>query len=338
MITPFSVRETKLTGTERRISLRHLVFPFFLLSLYCFTPSSKEQATPARAIPEAELKHFPSFLEKYNLALVSPENFPESIEDDLKEILLRSERASIVDRKKTADALNELSLQQTGITDKNNSLRLGKILSVQKLIYLKEQNGRYSLELLDIETSKSEFLRSFKREGSEKVFNELTGYLTQNLLLKNLNGLKPKNKNIKIELSSSKSNYHTNEPVQFTVRSSEDCYIYLILLQSDGETLLLFPNSYNSNNFLRSNTDLLVPDGKTGYILAAGEPYGKDSIKVIASKSQLNLFQTKPYGDSPFGKIERPFESVSRGIKLIQTNVADGEWNIAETEIITKEN
>ncbi|TGL64178.1 DUF4384 domain-containing protein [Leptospira sarikeiensis] len=340
MVRFIFVQDAKKARSENGwINPRLLFIPLFFIHLFCVTSSSVTQTSNIRSNPKPEKNRSePSFIDKFNLALISEEGIPTGLEDDLKELLLRSERINLADRKKTADALNELSLNQTGITDTRNSPKLGKLLSVQKLVYLKRQKEKFSLELMDVESSKSEFIRSFTEKKSEKIYTELLGYLTQNLLLKNLNGLKPKNSDIKISLSSSRPVYFTNDPVQFTIRSSEDCYIHLILLQSDGETILLFPNAFNSNNFLKANTDLIVPDGKSGYILAAGEPYGKDSIKVIASKSQLNLFSTRSYGDSPFGIIERPIESVNRGIKLIQTSLPEGEWNTSELEIQTKEN
>ncbi|TGJ99726.1 DUF4384 domain-containing protein [Leptospira semungkisensis] len=302
----------------------------------CASPS-ETVSIPITPVPRSETSPSSNFLDKYNIALLSSDTSSENPQDELKDILLRSERVSVIDRQRTADVLNEISLNQTGITDPANAPKLGKILSAQKLIYLKNQKDRWSVELVDVETSKSEFLRSFKREKSEKTFTELSGFLTQNLLLKNLSVLKPKSQTIKVSLNSSQKIYRSNEPVSFSINASEDCYAYLILLQSDGETLLLFPNSFQSNNFLKANVRLLIPDEKSGYILAAGEPYGTDSVKLIASKSQLNLFQTKPYGDSPFGIIDRPFESVSRGIKIIQTTVSDGDWNTSELSIVTLE-
>ncbi|TGJ98164.1 DUF4384 domain-containing protein [Leptospira langatensis] len=313
-----------------------ILFISLFVLVNCASPS-ETVSVPVAPLPRSEASPSPSFLDKYNIALLSSDTSSENPQDELKDLLIRSERISVIDRQRTADVLNEISLSQTGITDTANAPRLGKILAAQKLIYLKSQKDRWSVELVDVETSKSEFLRSFKREKSEKIFTELTGFLTQNLLLRNLSALKPKSQTIKVSLNSSQKVYRSNEPVSFSVSTSEDCYVYLILLQSDGETLLLFPNSFQSNNFLKANVRLLIPDERSGYILAAGEPYGTDSIKLIASKSQLDLFRTKPYGDSPFGIIDRPFESVSRGIKIIQTTVSDGDWNTSELSIVTLE-
>ncbi len=313
------------------------IFLFFAMVLVSCASPAQLPVSPTSNVQPRNDSNF-KFLDKYNAALLFSGEIGPELEENLKSTLLRSERVSLVDREKTADALNELSLNQTGIIDPKNAPKLGKILSAQKLIYLKSAKGKWSLELVDVETSKLEFIRSFKIESSNRSFEELTGFLTQNLLLRNLNGLKPKNPNIKISVSSSKQTYQENESVSFSISTSEDCYVYLILLQSDGETILLFPNSFTPNHFVKANTILQIPDGKSGYILAAGEPYGKDTIKAIASRSKLNLFNTQPYGDSPFGKIEKPFESFSRGMKIIQTTVPDEDWNTSEIGIVTKEN
>lgn len=336
-----STQEGKSPGTvfqpDSRFLKKIFFFSYASILFFCASPPPIAE-TPSPKISkrsETALK----FLDKFNIALIFSGQNSSELEDELKTALLKSERVNLIDRQKTADALNELSLNQTGITDPKNAPKLGKILSAQKLVYLKSSTpDRWSLELADVETSKLEFVRNIKKGNSERVFQELAGLLTQNLLVRNLSILKPKNPNIKVSLNSTKNVYKENESVGFTVTASEDCYIYLILLQSDGETILLFPNTFTPENFVHGNNPIQIPDGKSGYILAAGEPFGTDTLKVIASKSQLDLFRTKPYGDSPFGRILEPVESVNRGIKIIQTSVSEGDWNVAEMNITTKEN
>ncbi|EPG74625.1 PF14326 domain protein [Leptospira fainei serovar Hurstbridge str. BUT 6] len=276
------------------------------------------------------------FLEKYQVAILDSSDRAIPLEEELKDLLIESGKVTVIDRKKTADALNEISLSLQGLADKENAPKIGKLLSAQKLIQIKESGRKWAVELVDVQTSKIDFNRSFVDGGSQKAFQELVGFLSRNLLLRNLSGLRPKQSSIKVSLGSSRKLYKNNDPVSFEVKVSEDCYLYLILLQSDGESILLFPNDSSPSNFAKAGETILIPDGKSGYILTAGEPFGSDMIKAIASKKSLNLFDSTPVPGTPFGKIVNPFDVISRGIKKINTEIRDEDWNTAEITIQTE--
>ncbi|TGK22014.1 DUF4384 domain-containing protein [Leptospira fluminis] len=307
-----------------------------ILLFSCATPSSLiTDPSTARPAENYQTDSGADLLDKYRVAILESSERALPFEEDLKGALLESGKIVVIDRKKTADALNEITLSMQGLATAENAPKIGKLLSAQKLIQIRESGKRWAIELLDVQTSKVDFNRSFSENGSGRVFQELVQFLSQNLLLRNLSGLKSTVSSLKVTLTSSRKTYKNNEPVNFQVRVSEDCYLYLILLQSDGDTILLFPNDSSPSNFAKAGSTIQIPDGKSGYILAAGEPFGRDMIKAIASKKNLDLFSATPVPGTPFGRITNPFDVVARGIKKINTEIREEEWNSAEITIQT---
>ena len=83
--------------------------------------------------------------------------------------------------------------------------------------------------------------------------------------------------------------YKPGENFTIFIKPSQSAYIYVFDITPDGDVRLLFPNKYDSNNFVSANTVKQIPGPNSNYTLkVAGSP-GKEIIQVVAVKSKLRL-------------------------------------------------
>ncbi len=256
---------------------------------------------------------------------------------ELTSALVNSGKAVVVDREKTAAALNEISFGKTGLVDSSTALNLGKITGAQKFVSPGVSGNVFTLSMTDIETTKVEYSKSVSLDQYSSLLSDFPKFLDHKLLLTNMSKLKSKDSSLKVSLKSSKKKYLKNEPISFEVSVSDDAYLYLILIQNDGEIFTIFPNDDQPDNFLKSGKAVTIPNSKSGFVFTAGEPFGTDVIKAIASKEKMNLFQPKKVEGTPFGQVTGSKDTVTRGIKRVTTGLKSSDWNSSEISIETAE-
>jgi hypothetical protein len=81
--------------------------------------------------------------------------------------------------------------------------------------------------------------------------------------------------------------YFAGDPIRMTVRTTEDAYVYLFNVASDGMVYQIFPNRYSgSMNRVRVGETLRLPGA--GYNFSVAEPFGVDKLIAVASRRQLD--------------------------------------------------
>jgi hypothetical protein len=100
---------------------------------------------------------------------VKPEKVEEAI-SSLYKVLIDSGRYRIVDREHVKSVLNEQSFQMSGLTSKQETAKIGKLLNVDKLIaismYMKKTDQfALNLRVIDIAGGEAEFYREVYREN-----------------------------------------------------------------------------------------------------------------------------------------------------------------------------
>lgn len=98
---------------------------------------------------------------------------------------------------------------------------------------------------------------------------------------------------VEIFTTDGKRAYAEGENVSFRVRSSEECHIAVICHQSDGSSVVLFPNRWCSNTLIPANKVIDVPGThKSGFEIEIGPPFGSDVVEVIACSQPSELHKT----------------------------------------------
>ena len=86
------------------------------------------------------------------------------------------------------------------------------------------------------------------------------------------------------------SSYKVNDALQIFFKASKSCYVLIYDITPDGKITLLFPNKYDSNNYIAANVTYKIPQSKL-YSLRVQPPNGKEYIQIIASTTFIPIIQ-----------------------------------------------
>ena len=104
--------------------------------------------------------------------------------------------------------------------------------------------------------------------------------------------------------------------------ASENCYIKMFLIGVNGHITQIFPNQYESNNFLTGKQMLQFPGKLSPFQFQLIPPFGTETIKVIASTSQF----------SDIGQGFKDLGMATRGILIVETENEEKE-TMAEAKV-----
>jgi hypothetical protein len=102
--------------------------------------------------------------------------------------------------------------------------------------------------------------------------------------------------------------YHAGEKISIFVRSVQDCYLYLIYHDADGNDLLIFPNQKQPDNRILGKIIYKIPDVRDDFDFVVQPPFGSELIKAVVS-------------DDPLPKLESEF--LYNGIKVLKNSFKD---------------
>jgi len=94
------------------------------------------------------------------------------------------------------------------------------------------------------------------------------------------------------------STYHQKDKMFISFRASEDCYITIYCIQSDGSVLLVFPNQKDKDNYLKSSQLYTLPSKNDMWEYEMGGIPGLESLIAIASIKPLSIDINKEELDS----------------------------------------
>ena len=84
--------------------------------------------------------------------------------------------------------------------------------------------------------------------------------------------------------------FKQGDVVSFRVRSDRDCFVAVYCHQSDGSSVMLFPNHWQRSTFVPAGKAIDIPGTqKHGFEIEIGPPYGSDVVQVIACTSEREI-------------------------------------------------
>lgn len=116
--------------------------------------------------------------------------------------------------------------------------------------------------------------------------------------------------------------FFENEYMKIFLLASENCYVKMYLIGVDGHVVQIFPNQYESNNFLPGKQMLQFPGKSSPFKFRLVPPLGTEAIKVIASTRQF----------SDIGQGFKDLGMVTRGILITKTENEEKE-TMAEAKV-----
>ena len=109
--------------------------------------------------------------------------------------------------------------------------------------------------------------------------------------------------------------YARGEHVRIFVQTTKDAYVTVLNVDPAGETVVLFPNEYQSDNFVRAGRTIEVPDPSSRSRVVVTGTVGNELIKVVASTRSAPLFDRMELSDAgPFQMVRAEPRGTARSL------------------------
>ena len=115
--------------------------------------------------------------------------------------------------------------------------------------------------------------------------------------------------------------YASGEDVRVFVETNKDAYVTVLNVDPAGEATVLFPNQYQSDNFLAAGRALQVPDPSAGFRFVVTGNVGVELLKVVASTRPIPLFETSQLVEAgPFQVVRAQPARLARSLTVVMTD------------------
>lgn len=92
---------------------------------------------------------------------------------------------------------------------------------------------------------------------------------------------------VRADVNHALRSYRAGDALSITVATEADAYLYVLYKQADGQIFQVFPNATRSDNRVKAKQAVQIPDSEDLFRWIVGAPFGKETIKVLASKEPL---------------------------------------------------
>jgi hypothetical protein len=118
---------------------------------------------------------------------------------------------------------------------------------------------------------------------------------------------------VELRTIQGKRAYIEGETIGFRIRSAEDCHLTVLCHQSNGDSVVLFPNRWQMDTFVRALDVIEIPSPSDDFRMRIGPPFGSDIVEVIACSSASSIHQQLAR-QAPTPTTTSPFHITTRGI------------------------
>lgn len=269
--------------------------------------------------------------------MLSP--YSSMLKDELSMALPKAGKFEVITRERLADLQNEGKFQAKDIVEPGTEAKKVQIEGVQGIVrgrfYYKPPNLTIYAEIAYLDGGEIRKVKTIipASEVAARIWPTDTGKQSQPEVAIAPQAVKEstasqaevesrvkkvnKDFDLQITTTDGKRGYAEGETVSFRVRANHDCYIAVIDNQIDGTGILLFPNGFNSENYLPAGKAIDVPGTvKHGFEIQISPPFGSDVVQVIACTKKEEL--QKVLSAFPSSTAQNPYTTVrTRGMKVV---------------------
>jgi hypothetical protein len=137
---------------------------------------------------------------------------------------------------------------------------------------------------------------------------------------------------VKVDVDRPDRRYREGESLEVTIISEEDAYAYVLYEQADGKMYQIFPNSVQQDNKIAAKTTIAIPAGDDQFRWRVSAPFGKELVKVIATKEPLPELDQSALRKGRFNPVAR--EQIRRAANQLK-GVEPIAWAEDQIEITT---
>ena len=119
--------------------------------------------------------------------------------------------------------------------------------------------------------------------------------------------------------------YARGERVRLFVETNKDAYVTVLNVDPAGETTVLFPNRYESDNRIRGARAVEVPTPDSGAQVVVGGTVGAELLKIIASTKPVDLFEAEQLAEvGAFQQVRSEPQRVARSLVVAMNRAQPG--------------
>ena len=140
---------------------------------------------------------------------------------------------------------------------------------------------------------------------------------------------------IKTAVDRPDARYTHGDSIELSIEVSEDAYVWVFDTGTSGKVHQIFPNRYETDNFVRANAAVAIPGQGADYQLLVSHPKGAELITVIASKDSTALTQDlidRETQAGPFLALRGDAASVAKDLS-ISLKKAKAKW-VAHQKVV----
>jgi serine/threonine protein kinase len=117
---------------------------------------------------------------------------------------------------------------------------------------------------------------------------------------------------------TNKNTYDIGDVISYHFKSSEPCYAIVLALTTQGQIVQIFPNFFQSNQFVMPNMEYSIPDKDMAFQLEVTGPAGQDNIIALIHDIPFSVFDESFSETNPFLSQEN---TNSPGVQKIMDNL-----------------
>lgn len=137
---------------------------------------------------------------------------------------------------------------------------------------------------------------------------------------------------VRAEVNHSTRQYREGDYFNVRVVSEADAYVYVVYQQADGQVFQIYPNAKQPDNRLKARQAVQIPASDDSFRWQITGPFGKELVKVIASKEPINALNAQELRAKRFNPL--PLE-VLKGVGQELGAEQSSAWTEVETPILT---
>lgn len=126
--------------------------------------------------------------------------------------------------------------------------------------------------------------------------------------------------------------YREGDALTVQVTSEEDAYVYVLYQQSDGQIFQVFPNKFQANNLVKARQSVRVPAESDLFRWVVAKPFGKEAIKVLATKEPVDVLAQPELLKGRFNPVNA---KTMKGIEVELGKDQPIRWAETDVEICT---
>jgi hypothetical protein len=137
---------------------------------------------------------------------------------------------------------------------------------------------------------------------------------------------------VRVDVNHATRAYREGDHLSVRISSEVDALAYVVYQQADGKIFQIYPNNHQPDNRLQARQAIQIPAVDDLFRWRIGPPFGKELIKVIASKEPINALAHPALKQKQFNPLSK---EALKGVELELGEETPPSWAEDQIEITT---